>query len=520
MSSKILQLLRQKRAEIALREGKELYLIFSNKTLEETARTMPQTLEELQAIKGWGPKKIAQYGTEILEIMQGGDVQHPMSRTDTLPLFEVEDVKHRVSDKNPIPREDMVFSVGEFIETVNNSLSRLGVFRIRGEISRMQLSGSAVYFNLKDPDVDAMISCILWKWKFDKDYNYLEDGMEVIISGVAEVYAKSGRFSIRVEKVEPVGEGALLKAFEALKKKLEGQGYFEEARKRPIPEFIRTIGIITSETGEAINDFRKNIGEYGFNVNLYDVWVEGDYAEKSIVHAIRWFNKNRPDMDVLVLIRGGGGLESFKAFNSEAVADAIVTSRLPILTGIGHERDETIAGYTSDKNLSTPTAVAAFIRTQHENLLMRLESHAENLVYAVETQQNLLLQQVAKIASQLYNGLGRVFDGFRLLERKFSLHMHRYEAKVREDQFRLERLCGRSLAALQERLVFANKRLEVAAASLNPLDPEAILRRGYSIAYRSDGKVIKEASEVKSGDRIQVELYKGRINSRVEDIKS
>ena len=365
--------------------------------------------------------------------------------------------------------------------------------------------------------------------------------MEIIVSGTPEVYAKYGTFNLRVEKVEPVGEGALQKAFEALKKKLEAKGYFDEQRKRPIPEFIRKIGIITSEAGEAINDFRKNIGEYGFELGLYDVWVEGNYAEESIVKAIAWMNKNKPDLDVLVLIRGGGGLENLKAFNSEAVADAIITSRIPVLTGIGHERDETIAGYSADKNVSTPTAVAVFIRTQHEGLLTRLRTYEESMVYAVEAARELVAQDidqitdtltsafdrllerqgfaVAKMASGLYNGLGRIFDFFHLLERKFLLVFNRHEVGARETHFELEHLCNRSAVAMSQLLALAGKRIEVAAASLVPLDPSAILKRGYSVAYDEQGHVLKDAGEAKVGKQVTVRMYKGKLVSRVEEIK-
>lgn len=501
-----------------MREGKELYLIFSNKTLEDTIAARPQSLEDLAHIKGWGLKKISSYGQEIVDLLTD---QQTDGALHTLQLFETggQEQVEALEGRQRVKQEDMVLSVSELIHSINHIISRLGMVRVQGEVSELRERGSAVYFTLKDVSgEEALVKCIAWKRKFDKDFSYLEEGMEIIASGVPEVYAKFGTFNLRVERVEPVGEGALQKAFEALKKKLEAKGYFREERKRPIPQYIRKIGIITSESGEAINDFRKNIGEYGFELCLYDVWVEGVYAEESIVKALNWMNKNRPYLDVIVLIRGGGGLENLKVFNSEAMADAIVTSRLPVLTGIGHERDETIAGYSSDKNLSTPTAVAAFIRTQHESLLARLESYADDMAYAVQYGQRNILAEVAKMANQLYNGLGRIFDGFRMLERKFSLQLHHYEASAREDRHRLERLCNKCLTLIEERFASAHKRIEVAAAALGSLDPEAILRRGYSIAYTEQGRVLKSAAEIKPGARIQVKLYQGRVDSRVEDV--
>src|SRR3989344_5292655 len=300
MVKNYLQILRDKRKEIAAREGRELFMIFSNKTLEDTVSAHPRTIEDLALIKGWGPKKIQRYGQEIIALF--GEDNASEVASGTLGLFnDFEASLPEGEEKKHVPAAEIVFSVSECVQVVNNVLARLGGMRVRGEVSELQMRGAAVYFTLKDVSgEEAVVKCVLWKWKFERDFNYLEKGMEIIVSGTPEVYAKYGTFNLRVEKVEPVGEGALQKAFEALKKKLEAKGYFDEQRKRPIPEFIRKIGIITSEAGEAINDFRKNIGEYGFELGLYDVWVEGNYAEESIVKAIAWMNKNKPDLDVLV----------------------------------------------------------------------------------------------------------------------------------------------------------------------------------------------------------------------------
>jgi len=355
MNYEILEKLKSKRKEIAEREGKKLFMIFHNAVLEKTAEVLPKTKDDLANIKGWGKRKIEKYGDEILVIIGG--------------------------EKEIASSNNRIFSVQEFISFINSQFSSLGTIKVRGEITEVNLHPNGYcFFTIKDSQTEEhSVSCYISRWKLGSFDHLLEVGMEVVVSVIPSLY-KNGRFSLMVNSIEPFGEGALKKAFEALKKKLDAKGYFDESRKRSLPDFIQTIGIMTSETGDAIHDFRKNLGEYGFKIELLDVRVEGDYAEESICSAIKWFNKNKPEIGILVLIRGGGDLENLKAFNSENVAEAIVLSRLPVITGIGHEKDKTIADYVADKNFSTPTATAVFIRTQRENLIAQLEKHSDNLV--------------------------------------------------------------------------------------------------------------------------------------------
>ncbi|HPP67360.1 MAG TPA: exodeoxyribonuclease VII large subunit, partial [bacterium] len=278
--------------------------------------------------------------------------------------------------------EKQYLSVTEFLDTVNLNLSKIQC-RVLGEISDINARDRYGFFTLKESDPiseTAVVECFIG-WKSFETYKHLlQDGMQVIISGFPGIYKKSGRFRIEVFKIEPFGEGALKQAFEALKKKLEEKGYFAPEHKKPVPDIIQKIGLITSFSGAAIKDFLKNLGHYGFEIYHLDVFVEGDYAEDTIISAIKWFNRKMPGIDVIVLIRGGGSLESLKAFNSEGIADAIFDSRLPVITGIGHEKDISIADFVADKSFSTPTAVASFIRTQREQLIMRLNLIGEQIV--------------------------------------------------------------------------------------------------------------------------------------------
>lgn len=437
--------------------------------------------------------------------------------------------------------ESNVLSVEGLINLLNSTISQIGTVKVRGEISDVSVRDGMAFFDLKDSSgVPYTAKCFLGRWNYERFSHLMEAGLEVIVQGRPSVY-KSGFLRLLIESVEPVGEGALRKAFEALKKKLEAKGYFDPSRKRPVPEFIQKIGVITSEAGEVIHDFRRHLGEYGFQIYLMDVRVDGDYAEQSIVSAIQWFNKSKLDIDILVLIRGGGGLENLKAFNSETIADAIVLSRLPIITGIGHERDETIADYAADGKFSTPTAVAVFIRTQRENLITQVEGYSENLISAMneifDSEKEYITDRVdglktafarilerykfalSRTAERMHNGLNRIFREFKVVEQKFLRLIYHYEGVTRNKLHTIDIVAQQCLNLLERKFNSGRGRLEIAEAALLPLNPEAVLRRGYSIAYRADRKVLKEAKDTAPGEEVFIKLYKGKITSRVEEVE-
>ncbi len=523
--TELLQKLKAKRKELADREGIELFMVCTNKALEETVKAMPATLADLALVKGWGKTKIAKYGTDVLDIIVHGNLEDQSPSSLGRPVSK---------------SEGAVFSVAEFLDAVNITLARLGAVRVQGEVSELKTRGAAVYFTLKDTEGEASVKCVLWAWKFEREYSYLEDGMEIVVDALPEVYAKFGTFDLKVERVEPVGEGALQKAFEALKKKLEAKGYFNAARKRPIPAIVRRIGVITSEKGEAINDFLKNIGAYGFEIVLTDVRVEGAQAEDTIVSAFHRMNKERHDLDVICLIRGGGGLENLKAFNTERVAEAVATSRIPVMTGIGHERDVTIASLSSDADFSTPTKVADAIRRGREDMLRAIERQAQDASQCVKELLREALQAAALLAGELQrtpdrvlerarvrisgaahrmeSALGRVFAAFNLLERRIRDGMHRYTRMLQEAQHLISREAAGMREYMQGALQTMGKRIAVASAALVPLNPAAPLQRGYSIVYGPDGKVVKDSECVTIGEYVTVRLYKGKIKSKVEGI--
>jgi len=438
--------------------------------------------------------------------------------------------------------KNRIFSVQEFISFINNQFSSFGEIKVRGEITEVNFHPNGYcFFTIKDSQTEEhSVICYLSRSKLESFSYLLTVGMEIVVSATPLLY-KNGRFSLTVNRIEPFGEGALKKAFEALKNKLADKGYFDEARKKALPVFIQTIGLITSENGAAISDFRKNLGEYGLKIYLLDTRVEGNYAEESICSTIKWFNKNKPDIDVLVLIRGGGDLENLKAFNSESVAEAIVLSRIPIITGIGHEKDETIADYVADKSFSTPTAVAAFIKSQRENLINQVEEQADNLVLMTEEIFSSNKKYISDKSEKLINafdrileyysfmlkniiekipgGLNRIFKEYKISEQKFSHLFYCYEKTIYQQIHNLETMIEKSVNLMDKRLNLEKDRVKTIEIVLSSLNPEVILKRGFSIVYKADKKVIKGVGNVKVGETIFIKPYKGEITSLVEEVK-
>lgn len=389
-----------------------------------------------------------------------------------------------------------VFSVSEFIEYINLTFQGK-VFRVRGEIANIKISPSGhAYFDLKDSESGKhLLQCWVWKFRLPKYRHLLENGFEVIVAGEVKLW-EGGKFAFIGESIEPVGEGALRKAFEELKKTLAKKGYFDEARKRPIPEFVRTIGLVTSLHGAVIEDFKRNIGKHGFRVFVADARVEGDDAEKSICEAIRALNLSAQSIDVLVLIRGGGSFESLKAFNSELVAEALIASRVPVVTGIGHEPDETIAGLVSDKDCSTPTAVAEFLNRGYDRLWQTTLAKANRLESSVAALFSENTRNIHARVAAMTGVFRRVFDKF-----------HEYENRVLQTGVRFA-----------DQIRFLNTKLENAELHLKNLNPQNVLARGYALVSLPQG-VVKDASVLHPGDKISVRFAKGRVESKVEKVE-
>jgi exodeoxyribonuclease VII large subunit len=369
---------------------------------------------------------------------------------------------------------DKVFSISEFISLLNIGLKRSKV-KIIGEVSEVKIGPTGhVYFSLKDEKDQSVISCIIWKFRYFTFGIELREGVKIMAYGNPEVYAPSGRLSFIAETIELAGEGELKKEYERLKKKLEQEGAFAEARKRPVPLYPQNIGVITSLKGAVIADFSNNLKKFGFKVKMIDSRVEGQTAVEDLLLSIKTFKKE--DIDVLVIMRGGGSLESMMAFNNELLVREVINFKVPVIAGIGHHKDQPLVALAADISVSTPTAAANLLNESWQEAEMSLENYRRNIV---EGYKNTLLNIKTKVDRALETSL----FGFKML-----------------------------LSRIKQIIELAEKAIE-----LN--NPERQLNLGYSISM-ANGKIIRRTSDVKIGENIDLRILDGIIISEVKKINN
>jgi exodeoxyribonuclease VII large subunit len=300
---------------------------------------------------------------------------------------------------------------------------------------------------------------------------------------------------------------------------MERKGYFETKRKRPLPFLIQNIGLITSSHGAAICDFKKNLGNYGFKIFFKDVYVEGDYAERAIIEAIRYLNKEKPNLDVIALIRGGGSWESLKVFNSEKVVEALITSRIPVITGIGHESDETMVGLASDKDCSTPTAVANFLRSHREVLVDTLSSYKKNLTFFQE--RNLIQAEnyLKHISVKITRSIDLIFNQLEYFRNKFSSLLNRSLLSLERREALLTDLKNRIIEVISNELSRLDNGFKILLVKVESANPERILQKGYSAIFDKDGRIIKNTDGLSIGQRIKIRFFQGTAKAEIKGIE-
>ncbi len=383
-----------------------------------------------------------------------------------------------------------IWKVGEFLDYWNE-VFKAQTFTVEGEVSGLHDHPTGLYFSLKDKEDGGVLDCYMNPYLYRRLGFTLEDGLLVQATGAANIYKQKGRFSFRVETVTLSGEGSLKRAYELLKKKLEAEGLF--ARKRPLPEFIGRVGVVTSRTGAVIDDFRKNLKPLGLKLFFKDVRVEGAAAADQIVEAISLLNRTVPELDVIVLIRGGGSLEDLQPFNNENVARAIFASAVPVIAGIGHDRDVPIASLAADRETSTPSIAALVINSSWDRAFARLPIAERTLVADFDGLLVGLRSTIALSAEKIVGRLSSIITRYRAmawtLNEKFSL-------------------------ALDE----AVKRVTVIEKSLALVNPERNLRLGYSLVFNENGRVVRDAGDLKEGETIRTRMHRGEVESRVAKI--
>lgn len=410
---------------------------------------------------------------------------------------------------------EIVFSVSEYLDALNRSLKTVRG-RIIGEISGIQEypGRSYLYFSIKDKKDGSTAKCFMWKQDYKNSGVNIEEGLEVVLTAYPNVYKPNGGMTLQVEEIELVGEGALKIAYEKLKAQLEKEGLFDEANKKALPTLPHRIGIITSKSGAVINDFLSNIGKYGFELLFVDSKVEGEGAVKDLLSALRTLYTQK--VDILVLMRGGGSLESFQAFNNESVVRAVSKFNAPVIAGIGHDKDAPLVSFVSDKNVSTPTAVANLLNTGWKESVHEVELAEEKIVGKFEKvlhEQNFLLSNAERIIEERFR---TVFEKFRVYQEhlfrafdRIGTTIERMKDTLLESERRIIREFTESLEKKKDILVQFEK-------LLMGQNPERQLRLGWSITKNKAGKVVRSVNQVKSGEELEVSLADGSLNVKIK----
>ncbi|KKQ40932.1 MAG: Exodeoxyribonuclease 7 large subunit [Candidatus Magasanikbacteria bacterium GW2011_GWA2_37_8] len=382
-----------------------------------------------------------------------------------------------------------ILSVSEFIEQINGIIA--GEFLIEGEISQYKISqGKWIFFDLKDDK--AVVNCFATLYNLTTP---LEDGMKVRVLGYAKIREQSGRFSLTVQKVELVGEGSLKKAYLLLKEKLTKEGLFAPERKRQISEIPTRIGVIASRDSAAWGDFWRILNNRwrGVEVLLKHVNVQGDLAVSEVVEAFVDLNNNSEKCDVIVLIRGGGSLEDLAAFNSEEVVRAIYGSKIPVICGVGHERDESLADFAADVRASTPSNAAEIVVPDRSEFISNLDFTLDHLVEKINHQITKLKRGLEQKWFQIANCFETPLQNAKRLIEKFNDIV----------SYLANNLASKKAFVLSSERLFKN------------VNPKQVLKRGFSIARNSKGQIIRRANQMDIGDEMMVELSEGIIWSEV-----
>jgi exodeoxyribonuclease VII large subunit len=442
----------------------------------------------------------------------------------------------------PMKRERRIFSVAELTAAIRGVLETgFGEIWVEGELSNCRTWNTGhVYFTLKDGE--AQIKAVM----FRSVVRYLkfkpEDGMHVVVRGQLGVYEPKGEYQIVCEHLEPRGLGALQMAVEQLKKKLQAEGLFDPARKRPLPSLPRTIGIVTSLDGAALRDIIKVLRRRHPNAHLLirPTRVQGDGAAAEIAEALRAIVKI-PGVDVVIVGRGGGSFEDLLAFNQEPVARAIASSPVPVVSAVGHEVDVTIADFVADLRAPTPSAAAELVVTAKDEFCARVSRLGERLgsvvrasiqrrragVHALSSRRGLAgwharLAMRGRHAAELTYQLRRHAGGHvARRERAFRTLRLRLEARDLRRQVSLMRSrlsgahgrLGTATAAAQHR---AESRMASLAGRLENLSPLGVLARGYAVCWNAERTtIIRSAAAVAPGDRVRVTLQEGELHCDV-----
>jgi exodeoxyribonuclease VII large subunit len=435
-----------------------------------------------------------------------------------------------------------IFGVRDLVSAIRTQLEReyTDVW-VEGEISNYRPAESGhLYFTLKDDG--AQLRVVMWRTQARLLRFKPDNGLQIIARGRVTVYDQRGELQLSAEYLEPKGAGALQIAFEQLKAKLAAEGLFDRDRKKPIPRLPRCIGIVTSARGAALQDMLNILRRRHESVGvlIYPAQVQGDAAAAEVASGIRYFNRAK-NVDVIVVARGGGSLEDLAAFNDEALARVIAASEIPLISAVGHETDFTIADFVADLRAPTPSAAAELVIESKRQLEEQVETLRRRLARAARYQVQQIKLRLTGLSQ--HGAFARMREAIRRREQRVDelvFRMAQAERKTIQSQLRRLDVASTRLRHLdlRLRLNYFHKQLDTQTsaiqsslrtvlqqrrarlnhltAQLQVLSPTNILDRGYALVFDAKGELIKDSTQVKSGDEITAQVAKGKIGAVVK----
>lgn len=434
-----------------------------------------------------------------------------------------------------------IWLVRDLVAAVRTHLEReYGDVWVEGEISNFRES-SHLYFTLKDQD--SQMRVVMFRSQARLLRFRPENGMHVILRGRVTVYERGGDLQLSAEYLEPKGAGALLIAFEQLKAKLESEGLFDPARKKPIPLLPRRIGIVTSPQAAALRDILNILRRrhHTANILIYPAQVQGEAAPPEVSAGIKYFNRER-NVEVIIVARGGGSAEDLAAFNHEDLARTVAASEIPVISAVGHETDYTIIDFVSDLRAPTPSAAAELVILSRQEIEEQESSLYKRLEHAMRYRLLMARQTLTGAAQQ--GAFARMMDAINRRQQQLddlSFRLEKAERKMIEQHHRRWERASAAVRHYDARRVLAGRRRDFAARiaalssairtsllqkrsrfeqsdrQLKALSPTAILDRGYALVFDSSGSLLKSSKHVQPGERISARLAQGSLTARVEE---
>ncbi len=451
-------------------------------------------------------------------------------------------------------------TVAGYLAQVNRVLSTQGG-RVKGEVTSVSFSGKAVYFTIKDKDEPALLNCLIWASTYQANGVELKEGNEIIVTGTPDIYAPFGKFSFKSTTIEYAGEGALKRAYDKLKATLAAEGLFAPENKRPLPDFPKKIGVITSMSGVVINDFTSNLNRRGYKITTIDSRVDGKDAIHDLLASLK--TMNHQDIDVLVIMRGGGSWESLQPFNTESVVRAIADFKAPVITGIGHDTDVTLAEMVADIGRSTPTAVAEALNEPWDGLESTIDLLHRRTLGEFG---NVLLDKKNQVAENSSTALHKFERGLSAAQTKMSRSSIRISSafgkisrRMRDVNSSLQKAMGimrvrlnsqrsylqsipktinqkfkfqltstsqsldesfrQSVRRQADAIRESSKLLTAHQRTITLNDPRRTMRLGYSLSY-ANGKLARNVSDVSTGSLVTTQLSDGEFTSIVKEVNT